>query len=188
MQNEWVICRVFQKSAAGKKIPFHGIIQQESEFNPSSNLPPLMDYNTSYGAPHVPCFSNPPMEMETTTAHYQNTNQTSFEGLMSNPYKSNNTGDNPYFSYFPSQTGNYSGNYMMSDQHILKTILGTEMKQSMKTEVVNYSASQDTGLSSDMNAEISSVVSNYDISRRAFDDHDGPSTSGGPVDLDTLWY
>ncbi|XP_021761600.1 NAC domain-containing protein 100-like [Chenopodium quinoa] len=205
-KNEWVICRVFQKSAAGKKIPFPGLIQPDSfgaDFNPSSNLPPLMDsspYNTNYGAPHVSCFSNP-METTAQTSHYHNTNQQpSFDGLINNPYNSipSNPSDNPYFrfgsgnsSYYPSsQTGHYSGNYMMSEQHILKAILenhGTEMKQSMKTEVVNYSASQDTGLSSDMNAEISSVVSNYDMSRRPFDDPDGPSTSGGPVDLDTLW-
>lgn len=206
LQNEWVICRVFQKSAAGKKLPFLGLTRSDSfgnEFNPSSNLPPLMDsspYNTNYGgaSSHVPCFSNT-METNPQTSHYQNTNQPSYDGLINNPYNSIplNSSENPYFPRFggmnpflPSQTGSYSGNYMLSDQHILKAILenhGTEMKQSMKTEAVNYSASQDTGLSSDMNAEISSVVSNYDMGRRPFDDPDEPSTSGGPIDLDTLW-
>ncbi|KAL2935222.1 hypothetical protein RDABS01_018340 [Bienertia sinuspersici] len=207
-KNEWVICRIFQKSGAGKKIPFPGImIRSDSfgaEFNPSSNLPPLMEsspYNTNYGAPHVSCFSNTMETPQTSHYHQHNTNQTSFDnGLINNPYHSipSNQGDqnsfyprfgggNPYFS---NQTSPYSGNYMMSEQHILKAILENheaELKQSMKTEVVNYSASQDTGLSSDMNAEISSVVSNYDLSRRPFDDPDGPSTSGGPVDLDSLW-
>lgn len=203
-QNEWVICRIFQKSAAGKKIPFPGLITSDSfgtEFNPSSNLPPLMEsspYDTNYAPQHVSCFSSP-METTAQTSHYNNnnnTNQPSFDGLISSYFNlhPSNPSDNSYFprsgggnSYPLSQTGLYSGNYMMPNQHLLKTILGTEMKQSMKTEMVNYSASQDTCLSNDMNAEISSVVSNYDMTRRPFDDPDGPSTSGGPVDLDALW-
>lgn len=202
MQNEWVICRIFQKSAAGKKLPFPGLICSDSygtEFNPSSNLPPLMEsspYNTNYGLPHhVSCFSNS-METPQTSHYHHNTDQPSLNGLLinNNPYNTipSNLGDNYYNRFgggnpfIPSQTGH---NY--SDQHILKAILdnqqGAEMKQGMKTEVINYSASQETGLSSDMNAEISSVVSNYDMGRRPFDDSDGPSTSGGLVDLDSLW-
>ncbi|KAK9684539.1 hypothetical protein RND81_10G216700 [Saponaria officinalis] len=200
-KNEWVICRVFQKSAAGKKIPFPGLIRPESicpEFNPSGNLPPLME-----SSPHVSCFSNP-MNNSTNsaqTSHYNNNPiQPSFDGFLPNhnPFGSipsnliNNYlprigGVNPYFQ---PQTSSFLGNYVMSDQNILRAILhnqGTDSKQGMKTEVVNYSASQDTGLSSDMNAEISSVVSTYDMGRRPIDEHDGPSTSDGPIDLENLW-
>nr|AOC59205.1 NAC transcription factor 15 [Haloxylon ammodendron] len=205
-KNEWVICRIFEKNAAGKKLPFPGMSSDSynTEFNPSSNLPPLMEsspYNTNYGLPHVSCFSNS-MDTPQTSHYHHNTDQPSLDGLLinsNNPYTTipSNLGDNnSYYNRYggmnlftPSQTGhNYSGNYMMSDQNILKAMLdnqqGAEMKQGMKTEVMNYSASQETGLSSDMNAEISSVVSNYDMGRRPFDD--GPSTSGGLVDLDSL--
>nr|AUS89420.1 NAC domain protein 6 [Sesuvium portulacastrum] len=217
-KNEWVICRVFQKSAAGKKLPFQGMLTPESygnEFCPSGNLPPLMDSspyrasssgqtNTKLGASHVSCFSNHPMDIATSnqTNHNNHLEEASFDGFINNnnPFHSLSssilsTGDyhlprfgagNPVLA---PQTGHYPGNYM-SEQNILRAILkshGAEMKQSMKTEGLNYSASQDTGLSSDMNAEISSVVSNYDMGSRPFDDPDGPSTSGGPVDLDNLW-
>lgn len=49
--------------------------------------------------------------------------------------------------------------------------------------------SQDTGLSTDMNNEISSVVSKHEMgSSRNYDDFEGPSQSVGPmVDLDCLW-
>ncbi|CAO2826807.1 unnamed protein product [Amaranthus hypochondriacus] len=200
-KNEWVICRVFQKSASGKKIPFSTLIQSNSsgiEFNPSTNLPPLME-SSPYNTHHVSCFSNSMETAQPSHSHYQPIDQPSFNGLNNHPYTSIplNPGDNnSYYTrfgglnpYFPPQTGPYSGPY--SDQRILQAIIennGGELKQSMKTEVFNYSASQDTCLSSDLNnAEISSVVSNHDISRRPFDDLDGPSTSVGPLDMDSIW-
>ncbi|KAL1347331.1 hypothetical protein HN51_020797 [Arachis hypogaea] len=59
-KNEWVICRVFQKSSAAKKIHLTGIMRLDS----SVFLPPLADSssspsNTATTAPYVPCFSNP---------------------------------------------------------------------------------------------------------------------------------
>ncbi|KAH9624364.1 hypothetical protein KSS87_011680 [Heliosperma pusillum] len=188
-KNEWVICRVFKKSAPGKKTPFSGLMRPESsnpEFNPSGNLPPLME-----SSPHVPCFSNP---LDTT--HYNNSNQISLDGFISNnPFNSIPSNfSNNYFprigdvnSYIQSQTNHFPGSYLMSDQNILRAILHnqeTELKQGVKTEV-NYSASQDTGLSSDINAEISS--STFDMGQRPIDCHDGPSTSDGPIDLENLW-
>ncbi|KAJ8452318.1 hypothetical protein Cgig2_006123 [Carnegiea gigantea] len=209
-KNEWVISRVFQKSAGGKKIPFLGLMRSESfnnDFSPSGNLPPLMEspYRTSFetqakvGPSHVSCFSNP-MDASIAQTSHNTTTEPSFDGFINtNPYSSFASVSNPtgYFPgiggenpVYPSQMGHFTENYIMSEQHILRAILkthGAEMKQRMKTEGVNYSASQDTGLSSDMNAEISSVVSNYDMPPRPFDDPDCPSTSGGPVDLDVLW-
>ncbi|XP_057516172.1 NAC domain-containing protein 100-like [Amaranthus tricolor] len=200
-KNEWVICRVFHKSGAGKKIQFPGMTRSDSfgnEFNPSNNLPPLMDsspYNTNYGSINVSCFSN---LMETAqSSHYPNTNQPPFNGLINNSYNPsippNFVHNNSYFpsfdginSYYPSETGQYSGNY--SDQRFLQAIIennnGAKLKQTMKTEMINYSPSEDTGLSTDINAE---VISNYDMGRGPFHDPDGPSTSSGPVDLDSIW-
>ncbi|KAJ4964140.1 hypothetical protein NE237_024079 [Protea cynaroides] len=50
------------------------------------------------------------------------------------------------------------------------------------------SMSQETGLSIDMNPETSSIVSSHEIGRRSFEDQEDPSTSGGPVDLDCLFF
>lgn len=52
LQNEWVLCRVFQKSPGGKKIHI-------SEF--SRCLPPLMDSSPPHtgDTSHVTCFSDP---------------------------------------------------------------------------------------------------------------------------------
>ena len=205
LQNEWVICRVFHKTAGGKKIPYPGLMSPSSfgnEFSPSGNLPPLMESSpsiggqTKYGAPHVSCFSNPADPSRAQTGH-NNADEPSFSGFINNhPFHSLPSASNPsdYFPrigganlIFPPQTSHFPGNYMMSDQQILRAILEndrTEMKQSMKTEGVNYSASQDTCLSSDMNAEISSVMSNFYMGSRPFDDPNAPSTSGGPGGFD----
>lgn len=61
------------------------------------------------------------------------------------------------------------------------------MEQFSSNQSAMVSRSQDTGLSTDMNAEISSVVSKQDVgSNRSYDDLDGPSI--GPIaDLDCLW-
>ncbi|XP_060672583.1 NAC domain-containing protein 100 [Ziziphus jujuba] len=70
-KNEWVICRVFQKSSGGKKTHISGLMRLSSygsEYRPSL-LPPLMDsppYNnentgtsTVGKTSHVTCFSDP---------------------------------------------------------------------------------------------------------------------------------
>ncbi|KAL1141521.1 hypothetical protein V6Z11_A11G035800 [Gossypium hirsutum] len=68
-KNEWVICRVFQKSSDGKKIPISSLVKASclsNELGPATGLPPLMDsspYNGGKCEPvfadstYVPCFS-----------------------------------------------------------------------------------------------------------------------------------
>lgn len=78
----------------------------------------------------------------------------------------------------------------MQDHSILRALIenqGSNMSQSFKTEREMISVSQDTGLTADMNPEISSVVSNLEMVKRPFNDHDAPSTSAGPMDFDCLW-
>ncbi|KAH9613968.1 hypothetical protein KSS87_022003 [Heliosperma pusillum] len=187
-KNEWVICRVFLKNAAGEKIPFLKMRPElcNTEYIPFGNLPPLTESSpytttttttTKNSASHVPCFSNN-MPMDT-----------SFDGFVSNQFNSipsncdvssyARIGDGNY--YFQSQTSNFPGNCTVSDQNILRAILdnhGTETKQSIKTETTNYG---------EMNAEIASVISNYDMGRTLFDYTGIPSTSGGPMNLENVW-
>ena len=86
-QNEWVICRVFQKCSGGKKTHISGLVRLSSygndQFRPSSLLPPLMEshsppYNkdtrtttTNVGKTysHVTCFSEPMEDQKTQQAH-----------------------------------------------------------------------------------------------------------------------
>ncbi|GMH01357.1 hypothetical protein Nepgr_003196 [Nepenthes gracilis] len=191
-KNEWVICRVFQKSAAGRKIHHPGLMRSDSfstEFDPSA-LPPLMESSpyseqTNPGVPpsvHVSCFSSPMI----------NNAQGSHEQISQSSNSSNycfqrNGAMNPIYAH---RIAHIPGN-PMSEQAILKAIFernnnnnGSAMKQAMKAERDMVSVSQDTCLTSDMNFEISSV---YEMGNGTFDDQEGPSTSGGPLDFDCFW-
>ncbi|OVA12201.1 NAC domain [Macleaya cordata] len=207
-KNEWVICRVFQKSSGGKKTIVSGLVRLSSygdELGPSF-LPPLMDSSPYSGKPrhgiaetaHVTCFSN---SMEAQK------NQEEMIDCFNSPNLSVNPSDisqsslayskismqNPFYSTQnpPNLTNfQYPGSGLMQDQAILRALLenhGSTMKQSFKAEREMVSISQETGLTTDMNTEISSVVSNHDMGRQSFKDQEDPSTSAGPVDLDCLW-
>lgn len=82
LQNEWVICRVFQKSSGGKKIPFTGLMRLNSVGNElGAVLPPLTDsspYSLKSESVHVSCFSNP-MNI------HENRNQDFLFDQVSNP-------------------------------------------------------------------------------------------------------
>lgn len=204
-KNEWVICRVFQKSSGGKKTHISGIGRLSSygnELNPSV-LPPLMDASAAYNprtrpatsqSPHVPCFSNP-IDVPR--------NQEDIFDCFNNPLLaiSSNPSDifqrfhlpNPFYSSHAATipgTLQYPTSFLMQDQPSLRALLenhGSNMRQSQKLERDMISVSQETGLSTDINTEISSVVSNLELGKRPFEDQHVPSTSVGPVDLDPLW-
>ncbi|KAL9243251.1 hypothetical protein vseg_017161 [Gypsophila vaccaria] len=196
-KTEWTICRVFHKNEEGKKVPFTGLTRPESyetEYNPSGMLPPLMELspynhtNNNNDVHRVSCFSNP---MDTSTSssqkgHFYNANQPYYGGFMSTPVNPfPNQHDDDYCRRLNGE------NYLMSEQYVLRSILGNhgiDTKQIVKREEGNYHiASQDIGLNSDVNVEMSSFVSSLDVGRRPIDDRGGPSTSGGPVDLENLW-
>ncbi|KAL1814765.1 hypothetical protein ACET3Z_017339 [Daucus carota] len=188
-RNEWVICRVFKKSAGGKKVHISGLMRMNSveknEMNPIS-LPPLVD-NSVTDSLHVPCFSN------TFDIHKSN-----MMTYLNNPlYPLNNSNPSDLFPRLcppnPSQSLEIQENLQCpgtlpgQDQGMLRGLFedyGTSVRQNLKTENEMISLSHETGLSRDMKNEISSVVSNLDVGRRPFD---APSTSVGPLDLDCLW-
>ncbi|KAF2318014.1 hypothetical protein GH714_041341 [Hevea brasiliensis] len=200
-KNEWVICRVFQKSSGGKKTHISGLVRLGSfgsELGPSG-LPPLMDSSpySSKTKPlaesaYVPCFSN--------STDVQRNQQESIDGFNNNPFAVSSSPADIYpriplpNSFYPAQTVpfpanmQYPGSVLMQDQSILRALSqGSNLKQSFKTERAMVNASQDTGLTTDMNTEISSVISNLEMGKRGFEDQEAPSTSAGPVDLDCLW-
>lgn len=196
LQNEWVICRVFQKSSAGKKTHISGIMRLDTLGNDlgSSVLPPLTDSSHSIGkikqlndSAYVPCFSNSIDVQRNQGGIFDSfTNNNSIYGVSSNPLIS--TSSNPLYSnnnqvgcnlQFPSSVCG------MQDQAILRALYENNGFKSERQQIV--SVSKETDLTTDMNAETSSVVSNFDMSRRAFENnHHRPPPAA--VDLDgTLW-
>ncbi|KAM7480046.1 hypothetical protein LguiA_028259 [Lonicera macranthoides] len=200
-ENEWVICRVFQKSSGGKKVYISGLPGSNSFGNDMipSFLPPLTDSSSfrtkqTVSDSHVTCFSNP---IDT-----QKTNKDMFYYLNNPIYPfSSNSSDifprNPLSNmFFGGQSGpiqenlQYPGTNQFPDHAVLRGLIENNgenmMRHGLKTEEM-ASISQETCLSTDMNTENSSVVSNLEVARSSFDDPEAPSASVGPIDLDSLW-
>ncbi|EEF47842.1 NAC domain-containing protein 100 [Ricinus communis] len=205
-KNEWVICRVFQKSSGGKKTHISGLVRLGSfgnELAPTV-LPPLMDSSPYTGktkpvaeSAYVPCFSNP-IDIQ---RNQQESIDTAFNHHQLLSVSSNSCDIFPRFpfpnSFYSTQSLPLSANLQypssgsIPENSILRVLVenqGSNVKQqSFKTEREMISASQETGLTTEMNTEISSVISNLEMGKRPFDDQGLPSTCGGAVDLDCLW-
>ena len=189
-QNEWVVCRVFNKISGGKKTHISGLVKLSSYANESQplHMPPLMDFSpynseTRTGAgetSHVTCFSDS-MEDQKIKEHMVDNFNTPLlaASSSSNPSYVSSAPNSAYYS----NMGNlhYSDTNLMQDQSIFRMLLenhAINMKQNMKAEF-----SPETGFSTD----ISSAVSNHDMAGGSFEDQEDPSTSGGPVDIGCLW-
>ncbi|XP_011035791.1 PREDICTED: NAC domain-containing protein 100-like [Populus euphratica] len=196
-KNDWVICRIFEKSCGGKKTHISGLVRLSScgnELKPSI-LPPLMDPSqhkndkrTNVGdKSHVTCFSNPTEDQKP-----HETIADCFNISFGAPSSSSNMSpssvlfskSSPPNSFYSSQILPNIANFqspesvMMPEHSMLRILLenhGPGMNLNSKREL-----SEDTGLSTDM----SSVVTNHELVHRPFED---PSSSAGPVDLDYLW-
>ncbi|KAF5734137.1 NAC domain protein [Tripterygium wilfordii] len=208
-KNEWVICRVFQKISGGKKTNTSGSMNLGyfgSELSIPCGLPPLMDSSSSpssggktkpeANSAYVPCFSNNnnnqissvQRNQEFPTHYFNNSHIFPREIPFSN-------------SLYPTQSvpllanlGYPPGSILMQDQSILRALIENQgsnnlLMESFKTEDM-VSLSQDTGLTSELNNESSSVMSNLEMGKRyqeAPPPPPPPSASAGLVDLDCLW-
>ncbi|XP_059299883.1 NAC domain-containing protein 100-like [Lycium ferocissimum] len=191
-KNEWVICRVFQKSCGGKKIHISGLVKLNSDENVMGNsfLPPLTDSSTSKSS-HVHCFSNfftAQKSQQEMTNCLTNCFNNSPLPAMSNPMDNfpltslSNT-----FNPVPVQsTFTNPGSFGVQDPGILRTFL-ENYGQNLKKEEI-FSVSQETGQSTDnMNTEISSISSNLEMRKRFLEDQVPPLALVGPQGLDCLW-
>ncbi|KAJ9147594.1 hypothetical protein P3X46_029738 [Hevea brasiliensis] len=196
-KNEWVICRVFQKSSGGKKTHIAGLVRMSSygnELRPSSLLPPLMDssphnsetWTSEDNTSHVTCFSKPMEDQKAKEDMFDSFDNTSF--LLAST--SSSSPSSVLFSkaslpnsYYSSQISpsfanlQYPNSALMPEQSILKMMLenqGPNMKQDSKMEL-------------SFSPDISSVVINPELVHRSFEDQKAPSSSAGPVGLDCLW-
>ncbi|KAG2310042.1 hypothetical protein Bca4012_024564 [Brassica carinata] len=161
-KNEWVICRVFHKTAGGKKIPISTLIQIGSYGG--SSLPPLTDsspYNdkTKTEQTYVPCFSN----------------QTETRGTLLNCFS-----NNPALCSIPlyqPQSLHVSDPVLTQEQPVSQAMFENNRRQSFKT----LSISQETGVSN------TDTSSGYELGRKEFNHQEVPSSSTGPVDLEPFW-
>ncbi|KAL8118221.1 NAC domain-containing protein 100-like [Apium graveolens] len=203
-KNEWVICRVFKKTSGGKKIHISGLMSlnaNDDEMIPAV-MPQLLDSSsggrlttTATESHHVPCFSN--------ATDIQSSQKDMFCYFNNNPGYPMSSNTSEFLQRF-SQPNLYSGvqsaqipvNFQypstvtMQDQSILRGLFenyGPNMRQFLKTEKDMASVSQETGLSTEVNTEISSVVSNLDMGKRTFDDQQAPTASVGALEYDCLW-
>lgn len=161
-QNEWVISRVFQKSCGGKKVHI-------------SALPPLKDSSSSSSIfkikpvselSHVPCFSN----------------NTIMDSSLKNPPKITDCSFN-FSSFFPTIfPRNTNPNSLYNPQPI-----SFPSNLQFKTEGERISVSQETGLTTDMNNEISSAVHNLEMGRFPFEHQNNPSASTLPLNSHIVW-
>ncbi|XP_010546158.1 PREDICTED: NAC domain-containing protein 100-like [Tarenaya hassleriana] len=185
-KNEWVICRIFQKSAGGKKIPILGLVRIGSfgtGLDPSG-LPPLTDSwpeKTKTEPVYVPCFSNPTENQGNTLSCFSN-------HVLSSIHNNNN-------STFPRISLHQTGSIpvsenpqnpnpvLMQEQSVLRAMMMIESRgrHSFKT----LSVSQETGVSTEINTDISS---DFEFGRRQFDHQEDPSSSVGPLDLDESFW
>lgn len=195
---------MFKKTSGGKKIHISGLMSSnanDDEMIPAV-MPQLMDSSsgdrvttTATESHHVPCFSN--------AIDIQSSQKDMFNYFNNNPGYPMSSNTSEFLQRF-SQPNLYSGvqsahipvNFQypstvaMQDQSILRGLFenyGPNMRQYLKTEKDMVSVSQETGLSTEVNTEISSVVSNLDMGRRTFDDQQAPTASVGALEYDCLW-
>ncbi|KAG6584471.1 NAC domain-containing protein, partial [Cucurbita argyrosperma subsp. argyrosperma] len=171
-KNEWVISRVFQKSCGGKKVHLSGLVKLGSS---SSALPPLKDSSSSSikinELAHVPCFSN---TMDSSQRTLPKITDCSFNFSCFLP------------TIFPRNTQPTSL-YNPQAISLPLNLQFPNMAGTFKPEGERISVSQETGLTTDMNNEISSVVSNLEMGRLAFENQDNPSASTVPMNPHIAW-
>ncbi|CAL0307201.1 unnamed protein product [Lupinus luteus] len=172
-KNEWVICRVFQKSLSGEKIHISGIMKLNSYGNEFGSyvLPPTPMNDSVY----VPCFSNPIDNVQ------RNNNQGGIfdpftnptYGVLSSPLQFSPTKVPPQtvtasfytstqgFHQVPANLPLHGSVYNMQDHTMMRNLYDNN-NNGLKSDREMVNLSQETCLTTDMNGETSSVLSNFD--------------------------
>ncbi|KAL4383652.1 hypothetical protein GQ457_15G005970 [Hibiscus cannabinus] len=178
-KNEWVICRVFQKNSGGKKTHISGLLNIGSfgnEISSPAGLPPLMDSSSVFNAKknpvsesvYVPCFSNPIGDFP----------------------------DNPLLlpapnTFFPAQPValpsnlQFPGSVLMQEQSILRDLLENHRSNMKAEREAMVSVSQETGLTTDINNDISSDHRHHHHQQQQ---QQLSVASAAPVDFDCFWH
>lgn len=192
-KDEWVVCRVFHKSNGGaaKKVdPMAGMDQYAA-------LPPLMDYSrpptsSNYYYNDEGVDNNNNFEATNSSSSYFSSMMAVMEGDFSNANNPppGSSAVAPPFGFQDPYPGAVESGYLHQDYY--QTSAPTQCKLEQFTATNNshhhhqYSVglSEDTGLSTDRNTEISSVMSRHDV----FDDLISGAAPAEPgLDLDCMW-
>ncbi|KZV15946.1 NAC domain-containing protein 100 [Dorcoceras hygrometricum] len=136
-KNEWVICRVFNKSSSGKKIHVSGI---DYGVNSQSALPSLMElsydenqsrrFAEAQVSTNLPCFSSTQME-----------DRRNFSPLASPPFSQDRIFQFHHNMHYPDSA-------MIQDQSILKILLennGPSMKENAEPGFLHESGNPEVG-------------------------------------------
>ncbi|XP_058107737.1 NAC domain-containing protein 79-like [Magnolia sinica] len=199
-KDEWVVCKVFHKLSGIKKSPISGIPRMNSfsyDFFDYTSLPPLSDVpyldgnqpssSFIYGEGQDQVDQKSFLPNNYSNINHQNSITNTqlplpnamlpFPGSVNLGYSNNS------IPRFPSS--NFDGPDLVMLRALAATLKASGLKTECKVEQFSNQSmvSQDTGISADVNPEISSVISKHET---GFEDLDCPSTAG-PVDLDYLW-
>ncbi|KAJ9175138.1 hypothetical protein P3X46_013719, partial [Hevea brasiliensis] len=166
-KNEWVICKVFQKSSGGKKTHIAGLVRMSSygnELGPSSLWPPLMDSSphnsktrtSKDNTSHVTCFSKPMEDQKAKEDMFDSFDNTSF--------------------LLTSTSSSSSSSVLFSKTCLPNSFYSAQISPSFDSKM-ELSLSQD----------ISSAVIDPELVHRSFEGQEAPPSSAGPIDLDCLW-
>ncbi|KAH0454915.1 hypothetical protein IEQ34_016839 [Dendrobium chrysotoxum] len=216
-KDEWVVCRVLDKNTGLKKSPMHGggmlrVNSVTDELLDSPKLPPLMDtaFINSGASDHsfdfkpvaMAASSTPIMPSyffsSTTGGGGEDVDHVSLypsknQYMMNDPSSSSSYlhqlhdahDQNPYFS---SMFGDMVHYLDQEPQVMIQSSLPAIRRHCKVEQFSNQSMlSQDTGISTDRNTEISSVISKHDVSYDQ--DFDAPSAAAADdeLDLQSMW-
>ncbi|XP_030485161.2 NAC domain-containing protein 100 [Cannabis sativa] len=186
-KNEWVICRIFQKSCGGKKTHISGLVRLSSY---GSLLPPLMESSPPYNndprtttvtntssnnstATHVTCFSDP-MEDQKSQQH-QTMNNNNIQSFNNHHHHHQNSLFSHNQIIIQERFGNlqYPDSLLMQEDSILSMLIENNNNQAPEMKLCRSSKTE--------------FEPEFRINDRSFDEQNDPSSSVGPVDLDCLW-
>nr|XP_010921292.1 NAC domain-containing protein 100 [Elaeis guineensis]XP_029120383.1 NAC domain-containing protein 100 [Elaeis guineensis] len=210
IKDAWVVSRVFHKNIGIKKSPMLGLERMSSfgdDFLDSSTLPPLLDppyYNSNIRP--SPSYINDGEGFEFKGIPSSSSSMPSFyssmlgvenqQGISPQASSGNQHQNAVFYAQVPPQSPYFSLpeapnlGYLHQDDAILRALGATNdassaIRRTCKVEQYSnqsmVSPSQDTGLSTDHNTEISSVVSKH------YDDLDDPCSAGPVMDLENMW-
>lgn len=197
-KDEWVVSRIFHKNTATKRSSFTDVTRMNSFvddfFDNNNSLPPLTDspnlYNNIYAETNFKGRSSDGNSLSHFSTSMNNNHQLlqmqqdhkNFTFPHNNyTYQasaSNQTPNSIFYPQIPLPNNNYH-------KEIIDSILIGQCKvEQFSTNQSTVSISRETGLSTDLTAEISSVVSKQDMgaSIRSSEDLEGPF-----LDFDSIW-
>lgn len=158
-----MICRVFHKTAGGKKIPISTLIRIGSHLPSLTDSSPYSD-KTKTEPIYVPCFSSQTENRETLLNCFSN-----------NPSLSSIQPDFlQRIQLYQPQSLNISDNPILTqEQSVLQAMI---MENNRRQSFKNTGSSNET------------ITTDFEFGRRQLDHQDVPSSSSaGPVDLEPFW-